>query len=72
MQSILQSLKNVAGMKLLEIIATSFPSAGPFYIGWRMCLPLLLAFSGLIFLHTVIFTTAMHGGFELVLREYSI
>ncbi|KAJ2930898.1 hypothetical protein H1R20_g6193, partial [Candolleomyces eurysporus] len=49
MQSILLSFRNVANIKLIEIVATSFPSAGPFYVGW------------------LIFTTAMHGGFELVL-----
>lgn len=49
MQSILQSFKNVAGMNLIEIVSTSFPTAGPFYVGW------------------LIFTTAMHGGFEIVL-----
>ncbi|KAF5338900.1 hypothetical protein D9611_008816 [Ephemerocybe angulata] len=49
MQSILQSFKNVAGMKLIEIVSASFPSAGPFYVGW------------------LIFTTAMHGGFEILL-----
>ncbi|RXW24412.1 hypothetical protein EST38_g1408 [Candolleomyces aberdarensis] len=49
MESILLSFRNVANIKLIEIVATSFPSAGPFYVGW------------------LIFTTAMHGGFELVL-----
>ena len=67
MQSILQSLNNVAGIKLIGIVSASFPSAGPFYVGWRM----LYLFSRLS--HTehlaVIFTTAMHAGIELLLRE---
>ncbi|KAF6757411.1 hypothetical protein DFP72DRAFT_845840 [Ephemerocybe angulata] len=45
------SFKNVAGMKLIEIVSASFPSAGPFYVGW------------------LIFTTAMHGGFEILLSS---
>ncbi|KAH6911419.1 hypothetical protein BKA70DRAFT_1099361 [Coprinopsis sp. MPI-PUGE-AT-0042] len=49
MQSVLESVKNITGAGLIEIVANSFPTAGPFYVGW------------------LIFTTAMHGGFELML-----
>lgn len=49
MQSVLESVKKVTGAGLIEIVANSFPTAGPFYVGW------------------LIFTTAMHGGFELML-----
>ncbi|TFK28073.1 hypothetical protein FA15DRAFT_585271 [Coprinopsis marcescibilis] len=53
MQSVLQSFKNIANIGIVDLIADSFPTAGPFYIGW------------------LIFTTAMHGGFELVLCSFT-
>lgn len=35
-QTILTSLKNaIGGGGILQIVATSFPTAGPFYVGWR-------------------------------------
>ncbi|KAF5382774.1 hypothetical protein D9615_002912 [Tricholomella constricta] len=52
LQSILQSFKVSAGTTrpdVLQVVADSFPTAGPFYVGW------------------LIFTTAMHGGFEIAL-----
>ncbi|RDB18089.1 Calcium permeable stress-gated cation channel 1 [Hypsizygus marmoreus] len=52
MQSFLQSFKLSPGTTrpdVLQVIADSFPTAGPFYVGW------------------LIFTTAMHGGFEIAL-----
>ncbi|KAH7915420.1 hypothetical protein BJ138DRAFT_1189738 [Hygrophoropsis aurantiaca] len=49
LQSFLTSFKNVSGMSILTVVANSFPTAGPFYVGW------------------LIFTTAIHGCFELVL-----
>ncbi|THH23170.1 hypothetical protein EUX98_g8009 [Antrodiella citrinella] len=47
LQAFLLSFKHSAGLKLIQVVSDSFPSAGPFYVGW------------------LIFTTAMHGGFEL-------
>jgi hypothetical protein len=49
LQSFLTSFKNVSGSGIINTVASSFPSAGPFYVGW------------------LIFTTAIHGGFELML-----
>ncbi|KAG7440881.1 uncharacterized protein BT62DRAFT_567336 [Guyanagaster necrorhizus] len=50
LQSILNSFRASATTPdILQIVADSFPSAGPFYVGW------------------LIFTTAMHGGFEIIL-----
>ncbi|KIY44762.1 DUF221-domain-containing protein [Fistulina hepatica ATCC 64428] len=51
LQSVLESFKSDADTKanVLEIVADSFPTAGPFYVGW------------------LIFTTAMHVGFEIAL-----
>ncbi|KAG0700120.1 hypothetical protein DFH29DRAFT_933566 [Suillus ampliporus] len=49
LQSFLTSFKNVSGSGIITIIADSFPTAGPFYVGW------------------LIFTTAIHGGFEIVM-----
>ncbi len=68
LQSFLVSFKSTSGKKLLQDVSDSFPTAGPFYVGWRECLDVrndceLKAFS------TVIFTMAMHGGIELALCE---
>ncbi|KAG6890832.1 hypothetical protein C0995_003265 [Termitomyces sp. Mi166 len=50
LQSILQSFNPSASPPdIIQVVADSFPTAGPFYVGW------------------LIFTTAMHGGFELAL-----
>ncbi|KAG2033743.1 hypothetical protein BDR03DRAFT_1094176 [Suillus americanus] len=49
LQSFLTSFKTVSGSGIINTVAGSFPTAGPFYVGW------------------LIFTTAIHGGFELVL-----
>ena len=35
LQSFLQSFKSTASTHLLEVVASSFPTAGPFYVGWR-------------------------------------
>jgi hypothetical protein len=34
-QSFLVSFKKITGTSILNIVADSFPSAGPFYVGWR-------------------------------------
>ncbi|KIK92736.1 hypothetical protein PAXRUDRAFT_146651 [Paxillus rubicundulus Ve08.2h10] len=34
LQSFLTSFKNVSGSGILQVIASSFPTAGPFYVGW--------------------------------------
>ncbi|KAG2129484.1 hypothetical protein DEU56DRAFT_817317 [Suillus clintonianus] len=49
LQSFLTSFKTVSGSGIINTVAGSFPTAGPFYVGW------------------LIFTTAIHGGFEIVL-----
>lgn len=49
LQSFLQSFRSINQPNLLHVVADSFPTAGPFYVGW------------------LLFTTAMHGGFELAL-----
>ncbi|KAL0069815.1 hypothetical protein AAF712_003085 [Marasmius tenuissimus] len=50
LQSVLDTFRtNTGSPDILNIVATSFPSAGPFYVGW------------------LIFTLAMHGGFEIAL-----
>ncbi|KAF9267346.1 hypothetical protein L218DRAFT_1060664 [Marasmius fiardii PR-910] len=51
LQSVLDSVRSssAASPDVLNIVATSFPTAGPFYVGW------------------LIFTLAMHGGFEIAL-----
>ncbi|KAF8634132.1 hypothetical protein AX15_001064 [Amanita polypyramis BW_CC] len=49
LQSFLVSFKSSTTLDLLQIVADSFPSAGPFYVGW------------------LIFSTAIHGCFELAL-----
>ncbi|KAJ7644186.1 hypothetical protein FB45DRAFT_897169 [Roridomyces roridus] len=51
LQSILDSFKvnQTSRVDILQIVSQSFPTAGPFYVGW------------------MIFTTGMHGGFELAL-----
>ncbi|KAJ3506561.1 hypothetical protein NLJ89_g6803 [Agrocybe chaxingu] len=51
LQSFLQSFSSSKSSSpdVIQTVASSFPTAGPFYVGW------------------LIFTTAMHGGFELSL-----
>jgi hypothetical protein len=34
-QSFLVSFTKITGTSILNIVADSFPSAGPFYVGWR-------------------------------------
>ncbi|KAF8835644.1 DUF221-domain-containing protein [Paxillus ammoniavirescens] len=34
LQSFLTSFKNVSGSGILQVVASSFPTAGPFYVGW--------------------------------------
>ncbi|KAK1232809.1 hypothetical protein PQX77_004035 [Marasmius sp. AFHP31] len=54
LQSVLDTFRtNTGSPDILNIVATSFPSAGPFYVGW------------------LIFTLAMHGGFEIALLGVS-
>ncbi|KAL0961406.1 hypothetical protein HGRIS_006355 [Hohenbuehelia grisea] len=49
LQSFLLSFRAETRPDVLKVVADSFPTAGPFYVGW------------------LIFTTAMHAGFELAL-----
>ncbi|KAF8957250.1 hypothetical protein BDZ97DRAFT_1707127 [Flammula alnicola] len=49
LQSFLNSFRSPSHIDVIQTVASSFPTAGPFYVGW------------------LIFTTAMHGGFELAL-----
>ncbi|KAF9565721.1 hypothetical protein CPC08DRAFT_740946 [Agrocybe pediades] len=47
LQSFLNAFRSADRPDLIQVVASSFPTAGPFYVGW------------------LIFTTAIHGGFEL-------
>ncbi|KAF8895476.1 hypothetical protein BD779DRAFT_1609024 [Infundibulicybe gibba] len=49
LQSFLESFRSTTHPDVLNVVALSFPTAGPFYVGW------------------LIFTTAMHNGFEISL-----
>ncbi|KAF8645225.1 hypothetical protein AX16_008052 [Volvariella volvacea WC 439] len=51
LQSFLLSIRSTATTRpdIIQVVADSFPTAGPFYVGW------------------LIFTTAMHNGFEIAL-----
>lgn len=35
LQSFLQSFKSTVRPDVLKVVADSFPTAGPFYVGWR-------------------------------------
>ena len=35
LQSFLNSFRNPATIEVINTVATSFPTAGPFYVGWR-------------------------------------
>lgn len=66
-QTILQSFKKVLGDdSILKITATSFPTAGPFYVGWCE-FGLVVQLMCIAKWFPVIFTTALHGGLELAL-----
>lgn len=66
MQSFLQSFRSSSNRTdVLQIVADSFPTAGPFYVGWRKFdVDKLLDY---IDISSVIFSTALHGGLELCL-----
>ena len=69
LQSFLQSFSKSANTPgVIKIVGDSFPTGGPFYVGWReffFCsIPCAFLTDG-----AVIFTTAIHGGFELALRK---
>ncbi|PPQ91695.1 hypothetical protein CVT25_012908 [Psilocybe cyanescens] len=49
LNSFLNIFRTTDRPNIINTVASSFPTAGPFYVGW------------------LIFTTAMHGGFELAL-----
>ncbi|KAH9480428.1 CSC1-like protein [Psilocybe cubensis] len=49
LNSFLNVFRSTERPNIINTVASSFPTAGPFYVGW------------------LIFTTAMHGGFELAL-----
>lgn len=71
LQSFLESFRSIIQPDVLQIVAGSFPTAGPFYVGWcTLRYPFYLPAS-LINYVTVIFTTAMHAGFELALCKES-
>jgi hypothetical protein len=66
LQSFLES--SSTSLNLIQIVADSFPTAGPFSVGWREYFSFILrSFDEF---RTVIFTTAIHGVFELTLREF--
>lgn len=71
-QTLLQSIKNVLGDDgILKITATSFPTAGPFYVGWRKFFSLKIGCVCSAEYFIVIFTSALHGGLELALLGVS-
>ena len=35
LQSFLVSFSKTSGLEVIQIVADSFPTAGPFYVGWR-------------------------------------
>lgn len=35
LQSFLLSFKSTASIQVIQVVADSFPTAGPFYVGWR-------------------------------------
>lgn len=35
LQSFLVSFSETSGLEVIQIVADSFPTAGPFYVGWR-------------------------------------
>jgi hypothetical protein len=43
LQSVLDSFKagQTSSVDILHIVADSFPTAGPFYVGWRKCFGIL-------------------------------
>ncbi|KAF9242543.1 hypothetical protein BU15DRAFT_86750 [Melanogaster broomeanus] len=56
LQSFLSSFQNVSGSNILQVVADSFPTAGPFYVGWLIfttavhgCLELVLSLGRLLF-----------------------
>lgn len=70
-QSFLNVFRSTTRPNLIDTVASSFPTAGPFYVGWRKCC--LLSCKSICTQHlSVIFTTAMHAGFELALRKCRI
>jgi len=72
LQSFLNSFRSTSRINVINTVATSFPTAGPFYVGWHEWISFSsLWVEALIVLSLVIFTTAMHGGFELTLRKFS-
>lgn len=56
---------------VVTVVGESFPIAGPFYVGWcKKFLTILPAWTIVLKeSSTVIFTTAIHGGIELLLRK---
>ncbi|KAF9498980.1 hypothetical protein BDN71DRAFT_1464773 [Pleurotus eryngii] len=54
LQSFLLSFRATTRPDVLKIVADSFPTAGPFYVGW------------------LIFTSAMHAGFELAMCKLAL
>ena len=72
LQSFFVSFKSTSGQKLLEDVSDSFPTAGPFYVGWRKWTrvwTVKMLYWGFLL---VIFTMAMHGGIELALCTSSV
>jgi hypothetical protein len=73
LQSFLNSFRNPTHIDVLQTVSSSFPTAGPFYVGWRKFVSLEVNCALLtIDISKVIFTTAMHGGFEMALRKSSL
>lgn len=65
LESFFTSFKQ-SSLTVLQVVGGSFPSAGPFYVGWSVYEFHSSSFIQLISC-SVIFTMAIHGGIELLL-----
>ena len=67
LESFFTSLKST--IDILTTVGESFPSAGPFYVGWCMWNMYIPTNAVLTSFVAVIFTTSIHAGTELLLCE---
>ena len=72
LQSFLVSIKSYTGGTVINVVSNSFPSAGPFYVGWCKILYHFSMVCPAERPRIVIFTTAIHCGFDLALCEFGL
>ena len=72
LQTFLVSVKSYTDGTVINIVSNSFPSAGPFYVGWCKAFFLLLSNPPADRFYSVIFTTAIHCGFDLALSKWDL